>query len=202
MTTATEERPTRTVTIPPFGIEADHPRNSDLLIQCIPGVRLRSTIDGSKPVVDAKTGDLKVPLDQSRGLASFPRTPGMQIHVNPEELTYAVIDPMHGNDELCERVSRFLREQNGLRLTNKINGVPPQTGKLDVHRMKSLCREMITLVESKEAKKCKGPLPDLVDVDRMPGHYLLNPGSIVPNTQPRYEKDLEDWVNQLSRSGG
>lgn len=200
MATATEER--SAVTVLPFGIEADHPRNSDLLIQCIPGCRLRSAISGTKPCVDAKTGDLRVPRDQAAHLGSFPQTPGMQLHVDPAKLTYVIYDPLRENEDLCAKVTKYLREECGASSTTVIKGLPPLEGKLDVHRMKSLCREMVWLVNSKEAKKCKGVVPTLQDVEEMPGHFLLNPGARVQTTQPVYEKDFPDWVERLSHSGG
>lgn len=191
----------RTMVVPPFGIEADHPRNDDLLIQVIPNCRLRSAIDGTKGRPDQKTGELQVPLDQAKSLASFPRTPGMQLHVNPAELTYAIVDPMHDNDELCDKVTRWLK-RSPIRIAGKINGVPPRTGSLDKHQMKTLCREMLNLVTEGAAKKCKGPVPSLADIEELPGQFLLNPGSRIPNLQPRYESGWDKWVEQLSMSGG
>jgi len=192
----------------PFGIEIDHPRNCDVLLQCIPNARLRSAIDGTKPALDKKTGNLIVPLDQSKAFAAFPRTPGMQIHVNPSELTYVILDPLHGDKEMIERIKMFFRATSGQILSERFDGVPPQNGTLDVHRMKSLCREMVWLVKGvapnfvPEAKRCKGAIPTLTDIEELPGHFLLNPGSQVGNTQPRYEKDWDQWVNRLSAGGG
>lgn len=190
------------VSVLPFGIEIDHPRNSDVLLQCIPGTRLRSAISGTKGAVNARTGETVVPRDQTIHLGSFPQTPGMQVHVNPGELTYAIIDPMHGDEKLCDRVRKFLKDARGYSVSERFDGVPPQNGKLDVHQMKSLCRELLWLVQSGEAKKAKGSIPDLEDINELPGHFLLNPGSRVGNTQPRYEKDWDEWVDRLSRSGG
>lgn len=190
--------------VAPFGVEADHPRNSDLLLQCISGCRLRSAIDGSKPAVDAKTGDLTTPLDQARTLASFPKLPGMQVHVNPEKCTYAIVDPLHNNEELLRRVEKYFQAREGVKPTGRMNGVAPKTGKLDVHQMKSLCRELHNLVTSGEAKIVQGigMLPKIEDIEEMPGRFMLNPGSMVPNTQPRYEDDLPGWVATLSHNGG
>lgn len=200
MTAMVEER--MKIMVVPFGIEADHPRNSDLLLQCAPGVRLRSAIDGTKHVIDSKTGDIRIPLDQARHLGSFPRVPGMQIHVDPAGLRYTVVDPLRGDEQLCDRIRKYLRENSGFSVSERLNGVPTQEGKLDVHRMKSLCRELVWLIEAKEAKRAKGVIPSLEDIDELPGYYLLNPGSRVGTTQPVYEKDWDDWVSRLSHSGG
>jgi hypothetical protein len=36
----------------------------------------------------------------------------------------------------------------------------------------------------------------------MDGEFLLNPGSRVNNTQPRYEKDWQGWLERLTAAGG
>lgn len=188
--------------IPPFGIEADHPRNSDLYVQSIPNCRLRSAISGNKGMRDAKSNTLRVPLDQARHLASFPPAPGMQLHVNPTDCTYIITDPLFNNEEMCEHITRWLRENVSVRPDQKVRGMKPLEGALDRHRMKTLCREMIYLVQANEAKKCKGVMPTLEEVSELPGNFLLNPGSRVQNTQPQFECDWDDWVANLSRSGG
>lgn len=188
--------------VAPFGITADTGRNQNLLIQCIPGLRLRGSIDGTKGTIDHKTGDEVIPVDQARHLGSFPRVPGMQLHVNPAELTYEVIDPLCEDTAMCERIERYMRNESILRTDQKIKGVPYRSGKLDPHRMKSLCREMLSLLAAKEAKIAKGTQPLLVEVEELPGRFLLNPGSTVGNTQPVYADEFDDWVIKLSRSGG
>ena len=213
MTTATAERPPKTPRAPdggedragrvvaPFGIEADHPRNCDLLIQSVPGLRLRGAISSTKSVTDVKTGQQMVPRDQAAALGALPAIPGMQIHVNPAKRTYKVIDPLHGNKDLCARIRRAMA-LNGVRVTETLDGAPPQEGVLDQHRMKSLVREMHDLLLNNEAKIVQGPHPSRDDIEDLPGKFLLNPGSRIPNGQPVYEKDLQGWVDSLNRSGG
>ncbi len=201
MTTATMEPKTKT-TVAPFGIEADHPRNGDLLLQSVPGCRLRSAISASKHVIDAKTGEPKVPQDQARHLGQLPPIPGMQIHVSPAKLTYMVIDPLHDDEELCERIRKTLDQISPFRMGRTLKGVPPLKGVLDKHRMKTLCRELVWLVDASEAKAVKGTMPELDEVDKLEGEYLLNPGSQVTNMQPRFECDWDKWLAELTRSGG
>ena len=188
------------VLVAPFTIEIDHPRNDDVLLQSIVGLRMRSAIDGSKGVIDSKTGDYVVPHDQSRSLSSFPRTPGMRLAVNPKELSYVVEDPINDDEALTDRIIRFLKNQG--RRVDKIKGVPTQKGTLDVHRMKTLCREVLWLIQAKEAKMVRGPQPKIEDIEELPGEFLLNPGSRVQNTQPVFEKNWDEWVSNLTRMGG
>lgn len=192
---------TKTV-VAPFAIEADHYRCGDLIIQAIPGCRMRSTISASKPAKDAKTGEPRIPQDQAKFLGQFPEIPGMQIHVNPAKLTYVIIDPLDDDEDLCEKIRRTLERVSPFRVGSKLKGVPSQKGTLDVHRMKTLVRELIWWIDSNDAKVIKGTKPDMVDVERLPGKFLLNPGSRVHNTQPQFEEDWEHWVSELTKSGG
>jgi hypothetical protein len=190
------------VIIEPFGIEIDAPRNNDVLMQAIPGVRLRSAISASKPVKNRSNGRMVIPQDQASFLGTFPPIPGMQLHVNPKKLSYTIIDPLADDEDLCEQIKRSMDEASTFRSDGKLKGVETQKGLLDVHRMKTLVREMLWLINSDHAKVIKGSAPDMELVERMPGNFLLNPGSRTPNMQPQYECDFESWKEQLARSGG
>ncbi len=194
--------PKSEVVIASFAVEIDHPRNNDVLLQAIPGCRLRSAISSMKPIIDQRTGEARVPVDQARDLSFFPQTPGMQVHIKPDELTYRIVDPVHGDDELCERIQKRIEENSSIRTGQKVRGVPPQRGELDIHRMKTLCREMIWLLNENHVKIVKGVKPKIEDVNDMVGRYLLNPGSRVHNTQPMYEDSWDNWVSQLQSVGG
>ena len=196
--TATEmEREVKAKTIvPPFGIEIDHPRNCDIVLQSIPGCRLRSRIKATTTTVDGK-----VRSPQNKG-HSLPTVPGMQLHVNPAALSYVVLDPLNDDEEAKLQVRRFIQMTTGVRQENGFKGADTTKGELDRHRMKTLCREVCALLEEGVARVIKGPRPDRDDVDDLTGDYLLNPGLRTQTTQPMYEKDLPGWVDQLTRSGG
>ncbi len=184
------------VSVLEFAIEADGPRNDDLMIQCIPGIKLRSAITGMRTVKN-KQGDDTIPIDQARSLADFPKTPGMRLHVDPAERTYEIIDPLYGDDELCRKVTRWLNNRMMVRTSENISGTAPQKGNLDHHRIKSLCREMLQLVDTGYARCVKGVMPSLEDITELPGDFLLNPGARITNLQPRFEKDWYAWISHL-----
>jgi len=187
-------------TVAPFIVEADHHRNSDLLIQAIPGMRMRSAIDGSKSVRDPQTGEsVGVPVDQVTALGGFPKTKGQQILVKPADLAYKVTDPLHDDEKALAHVARFMRKNGTLSGDGKLGGVPDQIGALDVDRMKTLCRELRRIVDSGDAKVIKGPLPKMEQIENMPGNFLVNPGSTVYNSQPQYEKDMPAFQQALNR---
>lgn len=190
----------QSIVVAPFGIEADHPRNCDLLLQCLPNCRLRSALNGAKPAKDAKTGRPMIPLDQAREMSSLIPIPGMQLHVNPLKRTWTIIDPLHDNKPLLLELSRHLRIMRKATASD-FNGVPTSQGELDVHRMKSLVREMFTLVKDSEAVLVKGAMPSMDDIENLPGRFLLNPGARVHNGQPVYEDDLAGWEANLHASG-
>lgn len=190
------------VVVSPFGVEFDHPRNCDVIVQSIPGCRMRSIIRSDRYVIDAKTGESRIPPSQAAGLATIPRVPGMQLHINPAKCTYTILDPLYEDEELCELLRKRLSESTPFRVGNKLSGVPTTKGTLDVHRMKTLCREVIHMLNIQFVKVVKGVAPELKDVEAMPGHFLLNPGSRIPNQQPTYEKDFDAWCERLVKSGG
>lgn len=193
------------VSVQPFTIEADTPRNGDLIVQCIPGCRLRGAIDATKgTVVNKQDPDNTpvVPQDQARYLGQFPKIPGQRLHVDPSSCEYRVTDPLYNDEEMCERIRRTMERVSPFRVGGKLNGVKPQEGKLDVHRMKTLCRELLGALGANEARLVEGPRPDPEDIDELPGKYLLNPGSRIPNQQPQFEEDFDEWQSQLARTGG
>lgn len=211
MATGTKEPPVDKSTLSGyrFGIEADERRNGDILLQSIPGARLRGAIDASKPIIAHPKQNMvdfqpTIPPDQSSGLGMLGKIPGQQIFVNPEKLTYKIVDPLCNNEEICNRIASAMKTSGINVVGDKIYGVKELKGTLDVDRMKTLCRELRWLVESGDAREIpgKGELPSLEEIDKLKGDYLLNPGERTKSMQPRYEKDLEDWVQRLARGGG
>ncbi len=185
----------KTASVPQFSIEADTPRNGDLMLASITGERLRGRIESNKTVTDRNSGQKMTPIDQAAGLATLPMVPGMILKVNPAELSYQIVDPLNQDESKLETVNRGLVAK-GLQ---PVQGVPNKEGTLDKDRMKTLCREIYYVLQADEARWVSGPKYTIDDCDALPGEYLLNPGSQVPNSQPRYEKDFEAWKDSLNR---
>jgi len=190
------------VKVSPFSIEIDTPNNSDYVIASIPGCKLRSALKPNRLVHDNRTGQDVVPIDASLALSSLGELPGMQLYVNPTKCSYEITDPLYENSELCGKIKRFLDSKGMIATNDRISGVPPKEGTLDTNETKTLCREMIRALDSGEAQLVKGIRPSQSDVDGLPGKYLLNPGMQTHTTQPRYEEDYENWVNNLGKFGG
>lgn len=189
------------VAVAKFSVVADHPRNSDLIIQSVPGVRLRSQIRGDRPVVDQESGRSMIPADQAAYLGQFPPMPGMVLNLDPVELTYSVVDPLADDEDACEEIRKAMERAATFRGKGKLKGVPRTSGKLDRNRMKTACREMRRLLDLGHVREHKGSVPTLAQCDAMPGRYLLNPGSQVPNGQPQFEDDIPAWQDRLNRLG-
>lgn len=183
-----------------FTVECDTSNNGDLLIQSAPGVKLRSALVSTKGV-KTRDGEEVVPVDRVRHLSAYPRIPGMEITVNSQTSSYTISDPLYEDEELQERLTKALREQR-MYQGPRVNGVAPTTTKLDQHRFKTLCRELLWIVNAEDAKIKRGTLPPLEDIEKLPGEFLLNPGSRVQNSQPMFEKDFESWLEDLHRVGG
>ena len=210
MTNATQEkaRDKSTLTGFSFGLEADERRNGDILLQSIPGARLRGAIDASKPTIThpmQNMGDWEptIPPDQSSGLGALPKIPGQQIFVNPDKLTYRIFDPLRDNEELCNRIVSAMKVRGQSVSSDRINGLKEVSGKLHVDSMKTLCRELRWLLEAGDMKTIlgTGDLPSMKEIDAMKGDYLLNPGATTKWLQPRYEKEVDSWTEQLARTG-
>jgi len=165
-------------------------------------MRMRSRITAERPVTDQDTGRRMIPPDQAAYLGQFPEMPGMLLTVKPAELAYSLVDPLEDDEDLCEQIRSAMERNSTFRGKGKLKGCPRQDGKLDVHRMKTLCRELVKMAELGFVRVRKGQVPTLEQVDAMPGRYLLNPGSTIPNGQPRYEDSLEDYVQNLNSRGG
>jgi hypothetical protein len=68
--------------------------------------------------------------------------------------------------------------------------------------MKTLCREVLWLLEAGDVRMVKGQQPTVEAIDELPGNYLLNPGSRVNSAQPLFEKDYPSWIERLTAAGG
>lgn len=188
--TATAEQPK--VKMKTWSIEADHPRNCDLWVQNIPGTRLRGALNGNKPVIDQKTRQPMLPVDQVRNLGPLPPLPGMQLFINPQRCEYVISDPLADEPELLQRFASMVAENQALR--PDVQPVPLQRGQLNQDQVKTLCREMLQFVQAGEAKLASGNLPTMAEIDELPGDYLLNPGLLTWTSQPLHEKDFDSWA--------
>ena len=203
MATATQEKPKvgAGIAVPPWGIEIAMENSGDKLVNSIPGLRLRGRIDKSR-MRTGKDGETFMPTDQAIEQASLPMIPGQKLIVNPAECTYVVVDPLEDDEALCDRIRKFMNNRSVFRTDEKIRGVPRKQGKLDVDRMKTLCREMAHMVNVGHAIVVKGSQPDDSAIEALPGRFLHDPGRRVQNTQPDYEDDYADWVQSLRSAKG
>jgi hypothetical protein len=203
MPTTVEKKEPVHVSVSPFGIEADNPRNSDLNVQSVPDGKLRTAVKSVVEVFtrpDGKQGDQETTTtgaDVVKGLPS--RIPGMRLFVNPGELTYKIVDPLYDDEAFCERIQKALKAGSDFNVADKIKGVKPREGYLHKDDMKNLVREMLWLIDSGDAKVVKGVKPDMGDIDELPGDYLTDVRNRSHFNQPRYEKDMDAWKEGLNR---
>ena len=183
-----------------FTVVADHPRNCDVIVQAITNCRLRSAIKSSRTVKDAKTGAERVPIDQAHGLGKYPEIPGMELYIDTRQGKFVIRDPLYDNKDLCAQILAA-RNQSALRSNAELRGAQPREGKLDQHVMKTLCREVAHMISNGHVKVLSGVAPTVEECDDLPGRYVNNIGSQVPNTQPRYEDQMDEWLEGISRVG-
>jgi len=202
MDTPVKERAKTSPGVGSFGISASHPRNSDLLLRSVIDCRLRSAIRPTKEILVREPGEIDqtlrpAPAKMIDGLPAV--IPGMELHVNPVKGQWKVIDPLHDDERLCEKIQRAMEQSTGTRTRERLRGIPPRSGSINPDQMKTLVREMVWLLEAGEATLAAGSQPSLEDVDAMPGDYLNMPVERGGRWHiPRYEKQMDEWVQTLN----
>ena len=198
MATAIAEK----VSVAPWGIEIEHPRNADVLVQGIPNCRLRSSVKQVKDVFtqNPETKEQEITSAPAHRIPGLPSNiPGQQLHIDPANGTWKIFDPITKDEPKLERIRKAVQTHTDMSVSDKLRGVAMRKGKLGKDQMKTLLRELLSLVESGYAKVVNGMKPDLEDIDNMPGDYLTNPLNRTKWHQPLHEKDLDGWADTLNR---
>ena len=205
MSTMTEKK--KNVSVMPFCIEAKHPQNCDVAIQSL-GLVLRGAVSASVEIFDKQWNDEDFEEGKStrpaaaRLIDGVGELPGMQLQVDPAGCRWKVIDPLYKNEKRLTQIKKAMKRAAGMSVSDNLSGVPPKEGSVDVHTMKTLCRELLCFIMSGEIKVIKGPVPSLEDVEELPGHFLLNASNMMGWHQPRFEKDYAAWVDRMSQISG
>jgi len=208
MSTVTKKMAT---SVMPFAIEAKTPRNQDIIIQCLGCKRLRGAVRASMEAFDRQWQDQDDDESATRPVSAnlidgIGELPGQVLYVDPAELTWKIRDPLWGEDSKLERIRKAMRRALGLAVIDqKLQGMKPEDGTLDVDTMKTLCLELLSFIEAGEARVVKGIKPSKEDIDELPGRYLLNWSNRNKWRQPKYADQYDEWerdMNKLSRSDG
>lgn len=176
-----------------FTVQADHPRNSDLLLKNIPNCRLRGTVKAGRTVkVRQKDGSIneRTPIDQSRHLGQLPEIPGMCLTIFPNECRVIISDPLRSSPALCKQIEQGLKTDQRP-FSGPINGVPEREETIDTHTMKTLCREVRQLIDIDHMKVTEGVAPSREEIDKLNGEYLLNGAISGSSDSPKFEKDVQ-----------
>jgi len=200
----------------PFAIEARTPRNQDISIQCLDRLRLRGAVRASVEVFDNQRSEEEWDEDEEEGKATRPvsakiidgvgELPGMLLHVNPATGEWRMVDPLYKKENALERIRKAMKRVSGMNVVDqRLKGMKPRSGKVDEHRMKTLCRELLCFIEADEARVVKGLKPSREDIDELPGRYLLNWSDLGKWRQPKFEDQYDEWerdVNKLTQMDG
>ena len=187
MNATTQER--RKTIVAPFAIEISDKHNSDQSLNVLPGCRLRGRIE-YRPGMS---------IDYQKALAGCPAViPGQQLKVFPERKKWRISDPLCDDPALCRQIRDYIVKRRKMKL-DEIRGVDATEGEIDVHRMKTLCRKMLQIVEHGSAFVVDGPTPTMEEIDSLPGRYLANASAVTRWSMPVYEDEMESWVASLAR---
>lgn len=199
MSTNLKTEPKRkSVSVQPFAIEVTA-SCQDVKIQSIPNCILRGRVRSTKKIINILGPGRDITTGPSKVIPGIPDVDGMQLHVSPGTCKVKVVDPLFGDEETLNLIKTLVDAYQGTRTKSKLSGMPTREEKLEPSRMKTLVRELIWWEEEGMVKFIKGTKPEMEDIDNLPGKYLLNPGSMIQNMQPRYEEDFQDWVDGLAK---
>ena len=195
-----------------FVIEAQTPRNQDILIQNLDGMRLRGAVRATTEVFDRSWKDEDAEDDYEE-MAPVTRPapaaiidgvgelPGERLFVNPETGEWKTMDPLREKKNTLERIRMAIRRTFGFAVIGqRLLGMKPRKGTVDPDRMKSLLVELLCFVEAGEVKVVKGRAPSREEIDAMPGRVLLNWMNRQGWKQPKYDDQIDEWgrkINQL-----
>jgi len=215
MSIVSDEKSEKGLAPSPFVIEARTPRNQDLIIQNLDGMRLRGAVRATVEVFDRgwEEDDEEDDPDELRQVSrpapanlidGIGELPGEQLYVNPETGEWRTLDPLYEKKTVLDRIRMALRRSLGFGVVGqKLRGMKPRGGIVDPDRTKTLCEELFSFVGAEEAKVVKGRLPSREAIEQMKGRTLLNWMNRQNWKQPKYRDQLGDWerrVNQLDGS--
>lgn len=203
-TVASKEK--KSVSVSPFTVQITHPRNCDVAIQSL-GIVLRGAVSATVEIFDKQWKEEDFDNEQktrptgAKLIEGVGEIPGMELHIDPAGLRWKAVDPLYKNEKLLDRVQKAMRRA-GVGVADKLGGIAPREGRVDVHTMKTLCRELLCFIEAGEVKIAKGIAPTREDVEELPGYFLQNASNVMGWHQPRFEKDMEKWGDRMSSITG
>jgi hypothetical protein len=196
----------RAVSVAPFAIEARTPRNQDVVVQNLGRLRLRGAVSATVEVFDRTWEDgedddeVSVRPTGAKLIEGVGPLPGMQLYVNPAECEWKTADPLYKDEKVLERLRKAMSRALGIMAVDqKLRGIKPKSGKIGQDEMKSLCKELVCMIEAGDAKVVKGMAPTMEDVDELPGRYLLNWSNQNQWKQPRYADEYDEWVRRTGQ---
>jgi len=206
---STAEKTKKASSVMPFVIEANTPRNQDLMIQNLERLRLRGAVHATVEVFDKlyadEDDDRETPTRPTGAkiIEGVPELPGMQLYVNPTELRWEMKDPICKDERLLEKIANAMSEFRGSTIVGqKLRGMKPKSGTIGRDEMKTLCAELLCFIDADEAKVIKGMAPSKEDIDELPGRYLLNWSGLDDWKQPRYADEYDEWIRRSHNMSG
>ncbi len=141
-------------------------------------------------------------------LAGMPDVPGIFIEVKPDGRRVRIFDPLDLDEDNCpktgENYKQILTDMNAV-IKSATGGIfdvfkQVQRLKLDVHRFKTLLRELVRWDESGNIYKLHvGELPSLEAIDKLHGEFMCN--EYHSGQVPKFEKEHQAYLENLQRIG-
>lgn len=135
---------------------------------------------GGRPVGDA--------------MSQMPDSPGQRLTVDLATGHLREYDPLESDPERLAHICRVMgRARGGVDV--KYKPIPAKDHKIDEHTLKTLCRELYSMVNADDpkARVVDGKLPSQEQIKSMPGRFLFDPANSDP-VKFRFEDQYEKWL--------
>ena len=136
--------------------------------------------------------------DFGEGLSQMPDVPGIHMEIDLGRSCAREYDPLAENKELHAEADAAM----GLALKKSAHKtlawpeVKYSKPTMSEHVFKTLAREVAQLVEQGMARVVSGKLPEVSEIDRLPGRYLHDPWNSNAN-RPRFEDQVDVYLDKL-----
>lgn len=190
-----QRRGNRPLNLPPFIVELGDDSNRTISLDTM-RLRLRGDFSLSK-LHKRKQGG----RDVGQIMQQMPDIPGMRIMVDYHAQKCRIFDPLETPEykDVLVRVNQVAQEATAVKQSGgKFTPVEAVEHKLDKDKMKTLCLELVRLVEDKQARVVAGELPTEEQLAAMPGRKLFDPWNNSPR-KPKYEDDAEAFYARADK---
>lgn len=181
-----------------FTVEFGCDYNRNFTITCPPfqGVDIRGRYDTSR-MAKRPMGMRDLGSEATRIPSPIP---GAMLRIDVRRSTATLFDPLAETTEGKEILRRYNELAKRVPALRQMSPFESLTYKLDPDQLKTLLCDLLRKLESGDITVIDGRMPELDELDNIPGHELYDPGNN-SHDKPRYKKDLPSFIDKMRAAG-